>query len=272
MLKKCLPLSAYNLEYNSSCNYHILAILKTKKIYLEDFYCFKNVANIVLVTENSIVPDQTCMYPGGGGQPCDTGELVLSDGRRIVVQSVSKKDNGGILHHSQDPIPEDIVGMPCIVRLDAERRLAFMRYHTALHVLNTVMLREFGGWITGVGIGVDGSRIDFKLDNYEKSMSGILEEKVNTVLCSALPVKSYFVSEDEFNQRPDLLRTLEARPPVEDGMVRVVEVEGFESQACGGTHVSNTIEVGRLSVTRVDNKGRNNRRFHLLLTAPDAGE
>jgi misacylated tRNA(Ala) deacylase len=140
-----------------------------------------------------------------------------------------------------------------------------MRYHTVLHVLNTITLRDYNGWITGVQINPDYSRIDFKLDHFAPSLIAELEKKVNEVLVEDHPLKSYMISENEFRKRSDLLRTLDAQPPVSDGKVRVVEIEGFDAQACGGTHMRNTGEVGRFSIFRTDNKGKNNKRLYVKL-------
>jgi misacylated tRNA(Ala) deacylase len=152
--------------------------------------------------------------------------------------------------------------------VDRDRRLALTRYHTVLHVLNTVALREYGGWITGVQIGVDYSRIDFKLEGLSPAMCAELEAKVNTVLDARHALRAYSIPEAEFRARDDLLRTLQARPPVVDGRVRVVEIEGFDAQACGGTHVRTTAEVGRFSIVRTENKGRENKRLYVRLDAP----
>jgi misacylated tRNA(Ala) deacylase len=145
------------------------------------------------------------------------------------------------------------------------RRLALTRYHTVLHVLNTIALRDYGGRITGVQIGVEQSRIDFKLDGLSPALRAELEEKVNAVLAAGHAVKAYYVSEDEFRKRDDLLRTLEAKPPVSDGRVRVVEIEGFDAQACGGTHVATTADVGRFTIVRTENKGKINKRLYIRL-------
>ena len=141
-----------------------------------------------------------------------------------------------------------------------------MRYHTVLHVLNTITLRDYGGWITGVQINPDYSRIDFKLENFSMALTTELEEKVNQILSENHPLKSYTISEEEFNHRPDLLRTLEAKPPISQGRVRVVEIDGFDAQACGGTHMHNTSEVGKFSILRTDNKGKNNKRLYVKLS------
>jgi misacylated tRNA(Ala) deacylase len=123
-----------------------------------------------------------------------------------------------------------------------------------------------GAWITGVQIDVDYSRIDFKVERFSPAMAAELEGRVNAVLAADRALRSYYVAEAEFRTRDDLLRTLDARPPVVDGRVRVVEIEGFDAQACGGTHVRRTSEVGRLSIYRTENKGRINKRLYVRLT------
>ena len=147
-----------------------------------------------------------------------------------------------------------------------------MRYHTVLHVLNTIALREYGGWITGVQIGVEYSRIDFRVGSFSAAICAELERKVNAVLGENHALVSYYVSEEEFRKRDDLLRTLEARPPVSHGQVRVVEIQGFDAQACGGTHVRTTSQVGRFSIFRTENKGKINKRLYVRLdpVAPPA--
>jgi len=157
------------------------------------------------------------------------------------------------------------VGQSVRLSLNRERRIALARYHTVLHVLNTIALRDHGGWITGVQIGVDHSRIDFKLDDLSAAVRTELERKVNAVLDGNHALKAYYISQDEFRTRDDLLRTLEAKPPVIGGQVRVVEIQGFDAQACGGTHVSATSEVGRFSIVRAENKGKINKRLHVRL-------
>lgn len=140
-----------------------------------------------------------------------------------------------------------------------------MRYHTVLHVLNTIALRDYNGWITGVQINEDYSRIDFKLENFTPALAAELEAKVNAVLEENHSLKAYYISEEEFRQRDDLLRTLDAKPPIKNGQVRVVAIEGFDAQACGGTHVHSTRGVGRFLIYKIDNKGKKNKRFYVRL-------
>lgn len=151
------------------------------------------------------------------------------------------------------------------VALDRERRRAIARCHAVLHVLNTAALRDYGGLIAGVRIATDYSRIDFRLESFCAALAAELERKANAVVATVRRLRSYYLPEEAFRQRGDLLRTLEAQPPVRDGRVRVVEIEGFDGQACGGSHVATTAEMGRLAIFRTENKGRINKRLYLRL-------
>ena len=243
-----------------------MAIPPTNRLYLQDNYCFESEAMILAIREDEIAFDQTCFYPGGGGQPPDEGNLRFSSGETLLIESAKADPDDLIWHVCQThPTPAQ-VGESVQLILKKERRLALMRYHTVLHVLNTVTLRDYGSWITGVQINAEYSRIDFRLEDFSPSVATELENKVNRVLTENHSVKSYFISEEEFRSRPDLLRTLEAQPPISHGQVRVVEIEGFDAQACGGTHMRNTAEVGKFSIFRTDNKGKNNKRFYVRLT------
>ncbi len=159
----------------------------------------------------------------------------------------------------------NLVGKSGKLKINKERRLSLSRYHTVLHVLNTITLREYGGWITGVQIAEEYARIDFKLEHFSATMSVELEQKVNAVIQSNRKLKSFYISDADFQGRDNLLRTLDVKPPVIDGRVRVVEIEGFDAQACGGTHVEGTAKIGRFTIFRTDNKGKNNKRFYVRL-------
>ena len=236
----------------------------TRRLYLLDDHCFEAEAFIAAVRENSVAFDQTCFYPGGGGQPPDEGSAIVG-GEVLEIVSAHADPDEIIWHITQSPPPANILGQPAKLILNRERRLALMRYHTALHVLNTIALRDYGGWITGAQMTVEYSRIDFKLEGFSAALCAELENKVNGVLAKNHALKSYYITEEEFRDRDELIRTLEAKPPVLHGQVRVVEIEGFEAQACGGTHVKTTSEVGRFSIFRTENKGKINKRLYVRL-------
>jgi misacylated tRNA(Ala) deacylase len=239
--------------------------LATRRLYLQDSRCFEADATIVAVRENAVAFDQTCFYPGGGGQPPDEGSAKVESGPELEIVSALADPDEIIWHVCKSPPPPDILGKAARLILNKERRVALMRYHTVLHVLNTIALRNYGGWITGVQIAADYSRIDFKLEGFSAAMCAEMEKKVNAVLEENHAVKSYYLPEEEFRKREDLLRTLEAKPPVSRGQVRVVEIQGFDAQACGGTHVGTTSEVGRFSIFRTENKGKINKRLYVRL-------
>ncbi len=240
----------------------------TMRLYLQDDHRFDADATVVAVRDAAMAFDRTCFYPGGGGQPPDQGRVELKSGAGFDIVSVKADADDVVWHVCAAPPSADIVGQVVRLTLDRERRLALARYHTVLHVLNTIALRDYSAWITGVQIGVDYSRIDFKWEGFTAALCAELEAKVNAILDANRPLKSYYIAEDEFRRREDLLRTLEVKPPVMNGQVRVVEIEGFDAQACGGTHVPLTSNVGRFTIFRTENKGRINKRLYVRLDRP----
>ena len=239
----------------------------TLRLYWEDDHCFETEARVEAVEDDAIAFDRTCFYPGGGGQPSDAGTVMLSSGQVLEIVSARAGVDEVAWHVVNGRLPSDMVGQSAKLRVNRERRVALARHHTVLHVLNTIALRDYAAWITGVQIGVDYSRIDFKWEGFSAAVSDELEKKVNAVLQGNHPLKSYYLPEDEFHKRTDLLRTLEVKPPVIGGRVRVVEIVGFDAQACGGTHADSTGELGRFSIFRTENKGKINKRLYIRLDA-----
>ncbi len=237
----------------------------TKRLYWEDDHCLSTEARVVACTGSSIALDQTCFYAGGGGQPSDTGSITTSNSVSIVVTGVEVGEGDVIWHHLATPIEGDLVGQLVSIQLDRQRRTALARYHTVLHVVNTIALRDYEAWITGAQIGVDYSRIDFKIERFSPEIVKEIEAKVNAVLSAGHTLRAFYLTEAEFAARPDLLRTLEVKPPVREGRVRVVAIEGFDEQACGGTHVHSTTDLGRLEIYKTENKGKINKRLYVRL-------
>ncbi len=240
--------------------------MATRKVYWEDDDCHSVDAVVVRIDGDRIAFDRTCFYPGGGGQPPDQGTASVVEGAGCVKIVGVAVDPDHVIWHTSEPAPDPSwLGRTARLAIDGARRAVLARYHTVLHILNTIALRDHGAWITGAQIGVEYSRIDFCWEGFSGSICAELEHKVNEVVAENRPISSKRMPEQEFARRPDLLRTLEVKPPVVDGQVRVVSIEGFDSQACGGTHVHSTGGLGRFSIYRTENKGRINKRLYVRL-------
>ncbi len=239
--------------------------MPTERLYWADDNLLETDANIVDVRENAFLPDRTCFYAGGGGQPADQGTVAIGSERFRVI-GIEASD--GQLWHLCDTQSETAwVGNRARLFVDEPRRQALSRYHTVLHIVNTIAIRDFGAWITGAQINTDYARIDFKWDGFSPAVRDQIEDSVNSVISGDHALRASWVSEEEFHRRPELLRTLEVKPPVIDGRVRIVEIEGFDAQACGGTHVHSTRRLGRFRVTKTENKGKINKRLYVELHA-----
>ncbi len=235
----------------------------TKRLYWDDDHLLIANGVVVDVRHDSLALDQTCFYSGGGGQPPDHGTLSVEN--TTVNVSGINADSDGVLWHGCNPTCASWIGKTAVMRVEQARRLALSRHHTVLHLVNTIALRDYGAWITGAQIDVDYARIDFKWEGFSPSLCADVETKVNQEVETNRPIRSYWLTEQEFAARPDLLRTLERRPPVFNGRVRVVEISGFDAQACGGTHVASIAQLGRMSIQRTENKGRVNKRLYVRL-------
>jgi misacylated tRNA(Ala) deacylase len=233
----------------------------TARAYLEDPYLRAFDAEVVASAAGACVLSRSAFHPGGGGQPHDRGALRVA-GEALPVTAVREDDGGRVWHEvGRDLAP----GTPVRGELDWTYRYALMRHHGLMHVVNTVARDRFGGLITGVQLGPDRSRIDLKLEGFARDRIPELEAAVNEVLARDLPLRASTISEEEYRARPELVRTANVLPPIVDGVVRVVEIVGFDAQACGGTHVHATGEIGRARVERFDNKGKDNKRFYWTL-------
>lgn len=234
----------------------------TERLYWDDPYQRGFDAEVVASRDGRWALSRTAFYPGGGGQPADVG-VLRADGQALAVTVVTQTDDGLVWH---DVGADIAVGLPATGEIEWDRRYALMRGHALLHVVNTVAAMQFGGVITGAEIGRERSRIDFRLPSFDRGSLASFEALVNEVVRSDRAVTSSSVSEEELARRPELVRTLNVSPPVVDGRVRVVEIAGFDTQACGGTHVHSTGEIGQARLERFDNKGRDNKRFYWSAT------
>jgi misacylated tRNA(Ala) deacylase len=244
-----------------------------EQISYSDAYARTVEARIELVDDSGdgpfVVLDRTVFYPGGGGQPSDRGLLLrTADGRRWTIRG-ARKSGGEIVHElepSSDgpPAPGDVV----TADLDWARRYALMRTHTALHALCGVVWRDYGALVTGGNMEPGGGRMDFEFERMSGDLVDAIEATVNTELAHKRDVRVNVLPRAEAFAIPDLIRTkVNLLPPgIEE--IRTIEIVGLDLQADGGTHVSNTEEVGSIRVTGYESKGRINKRIRLELVDP----
>ncbi len=239
----------------------------TEELFLKDAYLEEFEARVIKLAGREVVLDRTAFYPGGGGQPADKGTLRVGPVRAAVVDARREKGGAGgdVVHVLDTAIPETVREVNGA--LDWERRYAHMRYHTALHVLSGVIFRAFGAKVTGGQMRAGRARMDFSFPGeWTASVVGEIERLVNEALDEGRPVRVYEISREEALTNPDLIRTQVNLVPERVRTIRVVEVEGIDAQADGGTHVANTREVGSLEITGHKSKGRQNKRVEFVLT------
>lgn len=231
----------------------------THTLYQEDSYLQTCEAAVTEVDERGIQFDQTVFYAAGGGQPGDTGTLTFADGNLIkVTDTVRQKETGQHLHVVDVGSKLPSVGDTATLQINWERRYQFMRMHSCLHMLCALVDAP----VTGGSIQVDRGRLDFDL---AESMD---KEKLTTALnalTSANHVMSIrWITDEELDANPELVRTLSAKPPRGTGRIRLVNFEGIDLQPCGGTHIASTAEIGLVKIAKIEKKGRQNRRIAVV--------
>jgi misacylated tRNA(Ala) deacylase len=234
----------------------------TWELFLKDAYLTEFESPVVEISGREVVLDQTAFYPGGGGQPADKGALGVGPVKAAVVDV--RREGGHIVHVLDKAIPDTVRDLKG--ELDWERRYAHMRYHTALHALSGVIWRSFGAKVTGGQMRADRARMDFSFPGeWTADVVGEIEHLVNEALAEGRPVRVYELPREEALETPDLIRTQSNLVPERVKMVRIVEIEGTDTQADGGTHVANTEEVGEVEITAHKSKGRQNKRVEFVL-------
>ena len=228
------------------------------KRYLDDPYLRTTTAEVTAAANGCCALSRTVFYPGGGGQYSDRGDLLVG-GEAIPVSEVREDEEGRIWHRiGRDLAP----GTAVEAVIDWPFRYAMMRHHALLHVVNTVARDHYEAVMTGCQLGAERSRIDFKLPAFSREQLAGFEQRVNEIIERRLEVTSSVIEEPEFRRRPELVRTLNVAPPVVGGKVSIVSMAGFDAQACGGTHVHSTAEIGHAQLVKFDNKGKDNKRFY----------
>ncbi len=233
----------------------------TELIYTTDSYVREFSATVTGHVEGGVILDRTAFYPGGGGQPGDTG--VLSAGAERWPVSAVKKLDGEIVHFIEGELPP--VGAAVTGSLDWDRRYKLMRTHTAMHILCGVVFRDYGAQVTGGNMDPLQGRMDFEFETMRQELVAAIEEAVNAEVAAARPVRVRILPREEAFAIPDLIRTKINLLPEGIAEVRTVELVGLDLQADGGTHVANTREVGRVRVVDYKSKGKINKRIYLEL-------
>ena len=231
-----------------------------EELFRHDAYLKETEATVTALEERGVRLDRSIFYPTGGGQPGDTGLLRWDGGEARIVDAV-KADGADVLHVLTPDAPRPAVGTRIHTALDWDRRLLHMRMHTALHVMSAVIK----GNVTGGQVGVDKSRLDFNLEGEVPAKEWVTEE-INKLIALDRPVTPQWITDEELAARPELVKTMSVRPPMGAGRVRLLAIEGIDLQACGGTHVARTGEIGRVECIKIENKGKMNRRFVIALT------
>jgi misacylated tRNA(Ala) deacylase len=230
----------------------------TEQLFRDDSYLKACDATIIDVADGAMVLDRTVFYPMGGGQPGDTGTVEWDGGIANIIDT-RYGDGGSILHMLEDGARPPDTGTVVSVKLDWDRRYLHMRMHTALHLLGSVL--KYG--VTGGNIAAGRSRLDFDMED------SVDKEKVNADLQALVaanhPVSCRWITDEELDAQPELVRTMSVQPPRGSGRIRLLEIEGVDLQPCGGTHLRFTSEVGDVCVGKVEKKGKRNRRVSILL-------
>jgi misacylated tRNA(Ala) deacylase len=231
-----------------------------KPLYLVDSYLKEFDAVVVFVHGSDVILDRTAFYPASGGQPNDLG-MIICNGKEYVVNNVRKSEQG-IVHETAGPglCPNDRVH--CV--LNWERRCKLMRMHTAAHVLSAVVNRMAGALITGNQLNLDKSRIDFSLEEFDKGKIQKFADEANRLISAGAAVETRFMPREEALKLPGIVKLADKLPP-NVSELRIVDIKGFDAQACGGTHVKELSEIGKIIVLGAENKGKSNRRMYFTL-------
>lgn len=236
----------------------------TEKLYYTDMYGKEFDASVISAENGSIVLDRTLFYPTSGGQPNDTGILKTINGDIRIVDV--RQEDGTIMHIADGPVTlasgDKVHGI-----IDWEKRYIHMRYHTAVHIIDGVVNNDYkNGLLTGGQIYDDHARVDFSFDIIDKELISEIISKAQDIVDSGLKVYQREIERSEALKIPGLSRTEPGRQLIEKlPVVRIIEIENFDFQADGGTHVANTKEVGQIEMLKIENKGKGHKRLSFKL-------
>ncbi len=235
----------------------------TDLLFHKDSYLQSTNATVIkIVEDNGIVLDRTVFYPGGGGQPHDLG--VISIGNKNVAVTKVQNVKGEVIHWVEDN-HGITTGQSVTAEIDWDRRYTLMRTHTALHILCGVVWRDYKAQVTGGDMQPGTARMDFEFENMTAEFAEKIEDTINREVNHNRTIEVNFLTREQANQVPDLIRTKINLLPETISEIRTIDISGLDLQADGGTHVKNTSEVGFIKVTGHESKGRINKRLRIAL-------
>ena len=227
-------------------------------LFIEDSYIKEFNAKILNINLNQIILDQTAFYARSGGQPGDTGQLNIN-GNTINIIDTIKDQKNCIIHITENNI-ELTLGEKVRGNINWDKRYKHMRMHSALHLLCSVIPLD----VTGGQIGYDKSRLDFNAQDYKIDKEEI-EHKINNLVKEDHEISYQWITNNELEQQPELVRTMSVQPPKIKGKIRLVKIGNIDLQPCGGTHVKSSSEIGEIKIGKIENKGKMNRRVNLII-------
>ncbi len=236
----------------------------TRPLFREDAYARQAEARVVEITsEGGIVLDATLFYPTSGGQPGDSGTLSWA-GAVLDIATAVKGEGDSIILLPAEPAPLPAVGQVVLQKLNWDRRHRHMRVHTALHLLSVVIPLP----VSGGAIAADKGRLDFDMPDAPEDKDA-LDDALNRLIACNMAVTEEWITDADLDAQPELVKTMSVQPPRGSGKIRLVRIgigaETADLQPCGGTHVANTSEIGRVRIGKIEKKGRQNRRVYLHL-------
>ena len=233
----------------------------TELLFRSDAYLKSASARVVDVHERGIELDRTIFYPLGGGQMGDTGTLLRASRERIVIADTRKGDVPDSVWHVAAPsMPRPERGEEVTLEIDWPRRYALMRLHTALHVMSCVVVAP----VTGGNIAPDKARLDFDIAMSLLDAARI-ENETNALIARGVETETVWITDEELDARPELVKTMSVQPPRGAGRVRLLRIPGIDLQPCGGTHARNIAEIGGIRVLKIRSEGRRNKRVEIAL-------
>jgi misacylated tRNA(Ala) deacylase len=234
--------------------------MPTELLFRDDAYLREATAAVTGIDERGVVLDRTIFYPQGGGQLGDTGVLTRENGDVIAVTDTRKGEAPDSVVHVVAPGAPLAVGDVVAQKIDWDRRYALMRLHTALHVMSCVVVAP----VTGGNIAPEKARLDFDIDMSLLDAHNI-EGGTNAIIARAIDTETVWITDEELDARPELVKTMSVQPPRGSGRVRLLRIPGVDLQPCGGTHVRNIGEIGAIRVLKIKSEGKRNRRVEIAL-------